>query len=395
MSNKMIARARRLTLCIVAIVSAFALLPSASALAAAGISTDTQFDDPILQVGQTNRGGFLRIINGNSAPDTSATICRGGGDDGAALPRCAASEGILLTPSCAAVDGASFCRSSADFPPGADPDVFRVNPVATGMAGTACAGIVFSVTRLNDQFGKYRFVPTGIRNIVLPAFGSQCVIRFTFDVLKSPTRDFDPGVPGLQTLQISAASEQSNLGNPAFAQGASRGVTVIRAAPSITTTASPNITLGAGTLSDSATVSGRVSPVAGATINFRLFGPDDATCTGTPVFTSVVPYPVAGGPVASGSFTPTLAGTYRFVATFSGDANNAPVAGACNAANENVVVNRANPTIATMASPDITVGAGTLRDTATVSGRVNPQAGATVNFRLFGPDDATCTGTPV
>ena len=39
------------------------------------------------------------------------------------------------------------------------------------------------------------------------------------------------------------------------------------------------------------------------------------------------------------SFTPVLAGTYRWIANYSGDANNAATANACNAANENVVVN--------------------------------------------------------
>jgi hypothetical protein len=165
------------------------------------------------------------------------------------------------------------------------------------------------------------------------------------------------------------------------------------ASPTIATTASPNIVLGAGTLLDNATVSGRVSPLAGATIDFSLFGPGDTTCTGTPVFQSLaVPYPVAGGPVASLPFTPTQAGTYRWIASYSGDANNLAVAGACNDANENVVVNKATPTIATTASADITIGAGSLTDSVVVSGRVNPLAGATINFFLYGPNDVACLG---
>ena len=49
-------------------------------------------------------------------------------------------------------------------------------------------------------------------------------------------------------------------------------------------------------------------------------------------------YPVAGGPVTSETFTPTVAGTYRWRARYSGDANNVAVEGLCNAANENVTV---------------------------------------------------------
>jgi LPXTG-motif cell wall-anchored protein len=108
--------------------------------------------------------------------------------------------------------------------------------------------------------------------------------------------------------------------------------------PTITTTASPSVAIG-GQLTDTAIVSGRVSPLAGATIDFRLYGPNDDTCTGAPVFESLgVPYPVAGGPVTSAAFTPTTQGVYRWRASYSGDANNAAVAGACNDANENVVV---------------------------------------------------------
>jgi hypothetical protein len=174
------------------------------------------------------------------------------------------------------------------------------------------------------------------------------------------------------------------------------GVSSASATPSIATTASPNITLGAGTLTDSATVSGRVSPVAGATVDFRLYGPNDATCTGAPAAQSLnVPYPVAGGAVTSTPpFAPTQAGTYRWVASYSGDANNVPVTGACGDAGETTVVARATPSIATTASPNITLGAGTLTDSATVSGRVSPLAGATIDFRLYGPNNATCTGAP-
>jgi len=166
--------------------------------------------------------------------------------------------------------------------------------------------------------------------------------------------------------------------------------------PTITTTASPTITVGAGSLTDTATVDGRVSPGPGA-IDFRLYGPNDATCAGTPIFQSLnVPYPIAGGPVTSAAFTPTQAGTFRWIASYSGDVNNTPIAGACNDANENAVVAAAaTSTIGTTASPNLTLGAGSLSDTAVVSGRVNPQPGATIDFRLYGPNDATCTGTPI
>ena len=95
-----------------------------------------------------------------------------------------------------------------------------------------------------------------------------------------------------------------------------------------------------GSIADTATLSG--SQAATGTIGFAAYGPDDSTC-GNPAFTSDVD--VQGdGQYASGPFTPTLAGTYRFIATYSGDFNNKTVATACSDASESVVVIGPTPT---------------------------------------------------
>ena len=97
------------------------------------------------------------------------------------------------------------------------------------------------------------------------------------------------------------------------------------------------------------------------------------------------------GNVTSDPFTTVAAGTYRWVAAYSGDANNAAVTTACNDANESVVVTKAAPAIATQASAPATVG-GTISDTATLSGGTGPTG--TITFNVFGPNNATCSGTP-
>ena len=107
-----------------------------------------------------------------------------------------------------------------------------------------------------------------------------------------------------------------------------------------------------------------------------------------------VPYPVAGGPVTSPAVHADAAGTYRWIAAYSGDANNAPVTGACNDANESATVDAGAPDDRDDGIGGVALGAGTLTDTAIVSGRVNPQAGATITFTLYGPGDATCAGAP-
>jgi Ca2+-binding RTX toxin-like protein len=95
-------------------------------------------------------------------------------------------------------------------------------------------------------------------------------------------------------------------------------------------TPSPGIVLGAGTLSDSAQVVGRVNPSSSATVDFRLYGPDDALCTGTPAFQQLgVRYSFGNGSVSSGAFTPTLVGTYRWTVAYGNDANNTPDPSTC------------------------------------------------------------------
>jgi hypothetical protein len=86
----------------------------------------------------------------------------------------------------------------------------------------------------------------------------------------------------------------------------------------------------------------------------------------------------------------SAAGTYRFVAAYSGDANNVAVTAVCNLANESVVVSPATPAIVTHASGP---AGSPLTDTATLTGGSAPTG--TITFTVFGPNNATCTGTPV
>ena len=208
---------------------------------------------------------------------------------------------------------------------------------------------------------------------------------------------FVPSSPGVYRWVASYSGDANNFAVSGACNDANESVTVAQATPTINTTASATVRIGGGTLTDNAVVNGRVNPQPGATVSFRLYGPDDTTCANPPIFESLnVPYPVAGGPVTSAAFTPTVAGVYRWRATYSGDANNVAVTGACNDANENVTVTPgpAIPAIATTASGTVPLG-GQLTDTAIVSGRVNPVAGATIDFRLYGPNDGNCANPPV
>ncbi|MHB8576033.1 MAG: hypothetical protein ACYDCQ_11965, partial [Dehalococcoidia bacterium] len=94
----------------------------------------------------------------------------------------------------------------------------------------------------------------------------------------------------------------------------------VMATPTLTTAASAGVTISAA-ISDTATLAGGFAPTG--TITFTAFGPANPTCAGAPAFTSAA-IPVAGnGAYPSGNFTPIAPGTYLFVASYSGDVNNA------------------------------------------------------------------------
>ena len=108
--------------------------------------------------------------------------------------------------------------------------------------------------------------------------------------------------------------------------------------------------------------------------------------------TGLTPVTVAGnGNYNSGNFTPTAVGTYYWIASYSGDANNAPSSTACRDANESSVVNMEQPAIVTRATASVIIG-DPISDTATLSGATS-DAGGTITFRLFS-DDQCATRSP-
>ncbi|MBA2717642.1 MAG: hypothetical protein H0U52_00170 [Chloroflexi bacterium] len=163
--------------------------------------------------------------------------------------------------------------------------------------------------------------------------------------------------------------------------------TVVKNDTTITTMANQSVNVGAA-IADTAVLAGATGD-AGGTITFRAYGPGDDDCNGTAAFTSD-PVAVSGngsyGPV---SFTPTTAGVYYWIATYSGDAKNAGSTHACGATGEVDTVGKLHPSINTVASASVIVG-GTIHDTATLAGGHAPTG--SITFNLYGPDDATCTG---
>jgi hypothetical protein len=86
-------------------------------------------------------------------------------------------------------------------------------------------------------------------------------------------------------------------------------------------------------IKDTATVSGGSSPTG--TVTFKLY--DNSSCSGAAVFSDTES--LSNGSSTSGSFTPSSAGSYYWIATYNGDANNQPVSGNCGDQGEISVVN--------------------------------------------------------
>src|SRR5207253_2342557 len=94
--------------------------------------------------------------------------------------------------------------------------------------------------------------------------------------------------------------------------------TVNKASPSMTTSATATATAG-GTIQEIGRPTSSARPTG--TISFSIYGPNDATCSGRA--TSAGSATVSGnGSYSSSAVTENVAGAYRWIASYSGDANN-------------------------------------------------------------------------
>ena len=162
--------------------------------------------------------------------------------------------------------------------------------------------------------------------------------------------NFTPSATGTYLWTATYGGDQHNKGS-STACGDAHESSTVTAATDLTTNAGGPFVLGAnGTvaLSDTATLSGGTSN-AGGTITFMLFS--DAACSnqvGTDVTAAVDG--ADGQTYPSPSITVNAAQTYYWVASYSGDSNNAPSSTTCGDEDETPVVLR--PHIAISKSPD-------------------------------------------
>jgi len=172
------------------------------------------------------------------------------------------------------------------------------------------------------------------------------------------------GVAGEGTA---AAAAQTSLYNQASASGYQVGVNIF----------------------DSAQLSGGVNPTG--SITFTLFGPDNATCAGSPIFTTTTTVN-GNGYYTSSRFTTKAAGTYRWIAVYGGDLLNGASSSVCS--DPNAAVSVAKRASSLSASAGLTSPSTT--ETAVLTSGVGPNGPTgTMTYKLYGPDDSTCARAPL
>jgi uncharacterized repeat protein (TIGR01451 family) len=155
------------------------------------------------------------------------------------------------------------------------------------------------------------------------------------------------------TYTWSASYSGDSLNNGAVDNGDNESITSTKTTPSIITTQDPAAGSVGDTYKDKATLSGTFQQDGSGSITWTLYPNDD--CTGTPVGTDTVSVDDNGTFETPNGVTVASAGTYYWVAQFSGDSNNGSASTGC--ADEPVVVHGASIHIVKTAdATQVTVG---------------------------------------
>ena len=212
---------------------------------------------------------------------------------------------------------------------------------------------------------------------------------------------FSPVQVGAYRWVASFASADSAKWASASGQCNDEGETsvVTKLQPTITTAANTSASLPGAMVGDVATI-GNLTPDATGTVTFTLYA--DSACTAPAIFTDQKPLgqvSASQARVSSDEHEVSVAGTYYWVASYSGDAKNEPVAGSCGDPGETSTVGKTPVYLSTISTADAFIGADhtdVISDQATVTwpeGR--PAPAGSVTFKLYGPFDQaplSCVG---
>ena len=294
-------------------------------------------------------------------------------------------------------DSSNFYSAASETNNGSECFTVAKNP--TGISTAATSGTIgdaiHDVATLsgatNDAGGTITFSLYGPSDT--PDCSGDAVYTNTVDVSGNGdynSGDFTPTTAGSYYWVASYSGDDNNDASTGTCGDEGETSTIAKQPTSISTDAS-SAAFG-DPVSDVATLSGATAD-AGGTITFSLYGPSDTPdCSGKPVYTNTVD--VSGpGNYNSGDFTPDTAGSYYWVASYSGDVNNESSTGQCGDDGETSDVGKQPTSIST----DATSGSlgDAIHDVATLSGGVDVPQG-TITFSLYGPSDTPdCSGDPV
>lgn len=330
-----------------------ACVPAASAALMLTVSTVLPSE---LAVGQTSVAASLTITNTSSPPENADITV----------------DAITLTPSCGNASGQT-CSS---------PDqVFSLSSTGLGRALSGCDRQVFSISETGAEPGTWRLVKVGEPPHV--SSWSPCEIDFTVNVQHMPKFDAAPELAGVQTSHVTFASAST----PNFATGSatSSGQTTIHQAETSLATTAGSSTIGQS-VTASASLAGGMAPTG--SISFRAYGPGDAACSRAAVFISNVAVASGRRSYTSAPFTPTEAGSYRWIAEYGGDTDDLSAATECVDGVNSVMAPRPKPTATTSTAVMVTARG------ARVRGGVSPVGSPTTYVFQYGLTSSYGARTP-
>jgi hypothetical protein len=326
-------------------------------------------------------------VNSGTVTDPIAGVSLAGGTFGEAAVNLTAAH-VFPADTCEAF-GSAFLksRSSASFPAEVK-DFVAPQPVTISNCGTIR---IHKVTENGDA--SFGYTTTGgltPSTFNLSNGGTQ---EYTGTVLPGNYSVTESTLPSGWTLKSLTCDTVSGSGTSATPSGATVDITMapggivdctytnhINLSPRISTTLSANpVTVGTA-VHDSATLTGATAN-AGGTVTYTVYTDSSCSQGAQPAGTVTVTNGVVPD---SNPITFNSAGDFYWQAVYSGDANNSGATSDCTS--EHLVVNKANPSIATAQNllPN---------DNASLTGLAT-NAGGTITFNLYDPADATCSGAP-
>jgi hypothetical protein len=160
-------------------------------------------------------------------------------------------------------------------------------------------------------------------------------------------------------------------------------LTITKASPTISTLLSSLSIVVGSSVYDTATISGGYNPTG--TVQYEYFS--GSSCGGSP--TSVGTVEISSGTVPnSNSQQIDSAGSYSWMAAYSGDQNNNAESSTC----EPLTVNMTTPVLTTSLIPSAAKNGGSVYDTATLTG-VTSNAGGTITFYYSATPITSCSTT--